>query len=884
MLLQVILNQNLQQTTLCVAEHDLHNEFFVILSLPLKKEIDNSFIQNFIAYDEFNFSYLDDEFFWLENISITKNILAFLHAADLIDLTVQDLNYIDQISLKNKITINDFDNLGFQSPIKTIPRNLSSEPKHLNKFILIGDNSPKLLQSFIYFENNDLIFSVNKRKINSYQFFHHLNSNKDRIRFKQSLINQFVDNDKLIKFISSLDYYSIPEENLLSHEEDNEINIENSENDDEELHVIKNEILVNDEINDEKTLIKDDIHSIETFEFILFSELLIQPSLPEENVLDIDNTPETIDSIIDNTLEINNDSDGVVSPTDTVNLGENQVEINHISENIITKDEQFNNDIKSLEDRFYDFFNDDNQENEFYLEPIKNITDDDIKEQIREFQKNNPVELKNKNDILKNIKKINVENKTEPIKAEILPIDDIVNYINDIVDESSKLEKNHTENIYLFNFIITAKIKNPIDESFLNNWNSSSLDDEINKIDDESINDVKEEVSIFENIVLPNSSEKINNEKIESILNEELSISNDSIDTISEEINILTKISSCFVYYIEFIHNCNIVPLLRKENTDIPIISNFVTSYTINKENNITEQLDNHEIAFEEIKDNVIIPQENIKENLSVIEDSTPINNDLIDDIVCEEKVEVTNNDNQTEINNNKFIQIEVKEEIIEPQFKSIEEYQQQLIDLSMNNDIDGVVLLYKNYPKSFKPLIDFNYFGDNPLCIASFKENIDLVKILIENGWNPNYFDANLNNALIIAAAEGHKHIVKYLLTKKVQINFQNKKGYTALHFAVNDCNHRIVKLLIEAGADVNAQDNDKNTPLSIAAFKGDNNSTKLLLKTHINVHLKNKQGYDARSIAIISKNNAIAKLIEEKIVNDKNNVSLPPIIDKNI
>jgi len=84
MLLQVILNQNLQQTTLCIAEHDLHNDFHVILSLPLKKEIDNTFIQNFIAYDEFNFSYLDDEYFWLENISITKNILAILSLLNLL--------------------------------------------------------------------------------------------------------------------------------------------------------------------------------------------------------------------------------------------------------------------------------------------------------------------------------------------------------------------------------------------------------------------------------------------------------------------------------------------------------------------------------------------------------------------------------------------------------------------------------------------------------------------------------------------------------------------------------------------------------------------------------------------------------------------------------
>jgi len=828
MLLQVILNQDLQQTTLCIAEHDLHNEFSVILSLPLKKEISNSFIQNFIAYDEFNFSYLDDEYFWLENISITKNILSLLNAADFIELTIKDLEYIDQIALQNNIEINEFENLGYQSPIKTIPRDLSSKPKHLDKFISIGDKSPKLLHTYFYFENNDISFIINKRNINSYQFFHHLNSNFDRIRFKTSLTNPFIDDNKLIKFITSLDYYV--ENNNLNHitnESEETLNINYDNYSKNFIEHSNNEYIV------DNTLHENDLNNN------INNPQILDESL-HNNEISLSNNENTIftnnvDEELVNNENIFFEKDNIhqISPISFVlsfSIENDKIIIEKELEN-----KKFDDDIKSLEDRFYDFFNEESSEEEFFLEPIKNITDEDIKEQIREFQKNNPVELKNKKDILKNIKKINIENKPEPISLteEILPIDDVVNYINDVVDESVKLERNNIHNISLHDFIISSKIKNPIDESFLNEWTEILLEDEIDKIDDNVLNEVNEEVSIFENIV--------------PIIKDNIIFNNNSDE--NKEL-FLVKSNSCFVYYIDFISSCILSHTLNLEKKSIIDIYHFIQSYEIINET-IESIASNDENTYDEIINETI--------------ESTISNDKNTSDETINEIIENTiSNDENT--------------------LFSLEEEQQKLINFALNNDIDGIKNIYKNHFKNKKHLIDFNYYGDNPLCISSFKENIDLVKVLIEQGWNPNYFDSNLNNALIIAAAEGHKHIVKYLLTQKVQVNFKNKKGYTALHFAVNDCNHRIVKLLLDAGSDVNAQDNDKNTPLSIAAFKGDINSTKLLLKTHINVHLKNKQGYDARSIAIISKNNAIAKLIEEKIVNDKNNVNLPPIIEKNV
>lgn len=416
----------------------------------------------------------------------------------------------------------------------------------------------------------------------------------------------------------------------------------------------------------------------------------------------------------------------------------------------------------------------------------------------------------------------------------------MVDSINDIFEDTALvLELIDIIELPLILFLSEAKeIKeNTNNDDFLDNYFvDNNVNEEINQFSVEDVlTVVNTEVSIFENTVSDKKKKSGKNKKDKHSQNAISDIVEEKNDTSKELIHIdNNEQKTQKIVEYESLPMETIMPVLEK----IKIIR--LPVYSI--------------ISYLEIKKPLLIHS---IENLSIIEFLFSV--DLIDDSLVLEK----SND---------------------PNFNFFEESKKKLVDLAMSGDLDGIEELYRNYPEFEKPLLNFNYEGDNPLCIASFYENIDLIKKLIEHGWNPNYFDSNLNNALIIAAAEGHKNIVRYLLTQEVQINFQNKIGYTALHFAVNDCNHRIVKLLLEAGADVEISDNDRNTPLSIAAFKGDINSTKLLLQTRINVHTKNKKGYDARSIALIAKNHAVAKLIEDKIVSEKHNHSLPPIIEKNV
>lgn len=712
MFLKVIWNKLLQQSSLYVSEPDSHliienqfQDFEVVISLPLKQNISINFVQNFIAFNEFNISYLDNKLFWLENISLTKNILAFFNAINLISLQYNDLLNIDKFCLLNNIPLNDCKNLSFQSPVKTIPRDLSSKPNFMNHFINIGDFSKNLLRTTFYFSENKILLYINKRIVKPEGFFNHLNSNRDRIRINESLSQPFNDTLGLIDFFSELAIYKSLKTSSVEFEYKEE----------------KQKLFKNNNIK------------------LPFINFLNSLNIAEENNI-------TLDTNYSN-FEEDLTEDFIVSIEQTI-----------ISDNKIIND----------------LFKDDSTNLDFHA--VDSLSVEDLVDSI--------------NDIIE---------ETFDLELDYIIELPIILFLSEPIIKSNDTDKNIKE-ILLDDFI---------DDFFLKNDSNLEINDFSAK---EVIDIVTTQVSIFEN----NSSIIENN------------IANIPIE---ENIFQITSINDTTDLNNSVFHSLNNV--LEKTN----IIQIETKPF----------------ILFLDIKNNLLFDK---KENICIINFLFSVN-------IVNELLEYS----ESEIN-----------------FDFITENQKKLIELSMEGNIEGVIDLYNNYPDFEKPLIDFNYEGDNPLCIASFNENLELLSKLIEYGWNPNYFDSNLNNALIIACAEGHKNIVKYLLTHSLQINFQNKKGYTALHFAVNDCNHRIVKLLIDSGADIELSDNDRNTALSIAAFKGDINSTKLLLLTRINVHTKNKKGYDARAIALLAKNHAIAKLIEDKIISEKHNHSLPPIIEKNI
>ncbi|WP_219350559.1 ankyrin repeat domain-containing protein, partial [Campylobacter fetus] len=143
----------------------------------------------------------------------------------------------------------------------------------------------------------------------------------------------------------------------------------------------------------------------------------------------------------------------------------------------------------------------------------------------------------------------------------------------------------------------------------------------------------------------------------------------------------------------------------------------------------------------------------------------------------------------------------------------------------SYNGNADIVKLLL-DYNASVNMTNDHNYTA---LIYACIYGKADVVKILLEYKADM-YIETTLENnyltALMIACSENHTEIVRTLLENGYDPNYKNQKGETALiYYALmknNKPSREIIKILLEYGADINAKDNRGFTALIWASYVG--------------------------------------------------------------
>ena len=95
----------------------------------------------------------------------------------------------------------------------------------------------------------------------------------------------------------------------------------------------------------------------------------------------------------------------------------------------------------------------------------------------------------------------------------------------------------------------------------------------------------------------------------------------------------------------------------------------------------------------------------------------------------------------------------------------------------------------------------------------------IDIARLLLTAGADPNYKSHLWALPLNEAAAEGKRPIIEELLRKGARVNSKGGwTGGTALHEAVMYRNYEAIETLLAARADVHALDGDGLTPLEKA------------------------------------------------------------------
>jgi len=114
--------------------------------------------------------------------------------------------------------------------------------------------------------------------------------------------------------------------------------------------------------------------------------------------------------------------------------------------------------------------------------------------------------------------------------------------------------------------------------------------------------------------------------------------------------------------------------------------------------------------------------------------------------------------------------------------------------------------------------------YNENTFVERARDGDIQVIKMFLQAGMDPNVAADNGNTALIAAVRASRPEIINLLLTEGADINRRDKEfGAIPLIWAALRGHNETANLLLERGADINALE-EKNgmNAVSLAAFKG--------------------------------------------------------------
>ncbi|TVZ15862.1 hypothetical protein JM81_2114 [Maribacter sp. MAR_2009_72] len=111
---------------------------------------------------------------------------------------------------------------------------------------------------------------------------------------------------------------------------------------------------------------------------------------------------------------------------------------------------------------------------------------------------------------------------------------------------------------------------------------------------------------------------------------------------------------------------------------------------------------------------------------------------------------------------------------------------------------------------------------GSTPLILATYYDETEIARLLLEKGAKIDAVDASGNTALMGVCFKGFTDIAKLLIDKGAALNERNAMGATCLIYAAQFNRLEIAKLLIANGADKSIKDNRGNSALDHAKTQG--------------------------------------------------------------
>jgi hypothetical protein len=154
----------------------------------------------------------------------------------------------------------------------------------------------------------------------------------------------------------------------------------------------------------------------------------------------------------------------------------------------------------------------------------------------------------------------------------------------------------------------------------------------------------------------------------------------------------------------------------------------------------------------------------------------------------------------------------------------------------------------------------------ENPLVMAVYEEDIELVRELIRKGADVNARETDKMTALHAAVESGNVEIVRILLQTGAKVNARTDSRRTPLMMLDGDAKPELVNLLLKHGAKVTALDDGKSTVLINAAnFNVPAEVLQILIGAGAKVDAQNNEGRTALMEAAYEENlEAVKTLLE--------------------
>ena len=142
---------------------------------------------------------------------------------------------------------------------------------------------------------------------------------------------------------------------------------------------------------------------------------------------------------------------------------------------------------------------------------------------------------------------------------------------------------------------------------------------------------------------------------------------------------------------------------------------------------------------------------------------------------------------------------------------------------------------------------------GRTPLSILAMQQpcNTEVFHFMLECGAEVNTKDNDHDTPLHYATFREDLLIMKLLLDSNSEASAINKSGVSALHFAASRDLDVAIKLLVDHGCPLDIQDKNGNTALSIACYQDSQKAADALLETGADPTVVNADGVAALNIA---------------------------------